>query len=118
MSAETQLNAALIAYAPLAAIVGQRIYPDALPEKCLYPAISYTREGTEPVLSIHGSAFGSFVTLSISAWAPTRTQADAAADAVEDALQAVGEQVIERTSGYDDTLNLYGAVQQVTLFID
>lgn len=116
MTPEAQLNTLLTAHAPLVALVGTRIHPDALPEKTQYPALTYSRGDTTAVPTIHGAGDAEFVKFEISVWAKTRTAADQAADAVKGALQAAGEMLDSRASGYDEQLGLYGAVLETTLF--
>jgi hypothetical protein len=48
MSAETELYAALSGAAGITALVGSRIYPDAIPEEVALPALVFSRQATEP----------------------------------------------------------------------
>ncbi len=119
MAAESTLYAMLSAHAGLAALVGSgdaaRIYPDALPEDCDYPAVVFSRASTEPIATIHGAVHGAFVTLAISAWGESRSSADAVADAIESALNAGGEIPQTRASAYDPEVGLYATSLDVTL---
>lgn len=122
MSAETTLYSTLSGHAGLTAIVGSgsstRIYPDALPEECEYPAVVFSRSATDPLATIHGAATQAFVTMAISAWGETRASADATADAVQDALLATGEVPMGRTGAYDPEAALFSASMEVTLLAD
>lgn len=117
MSAETLLRDVLAASAELAAVVGTRVYPDAMPEESPYPAVVYTRTGTEPIVTIDGTVHGAFVQLQVAAWATTRTAADDAADAVEIALQSGGDIPTARQGGFDPDTGLFAASMSVTLVI-
>lgn len=115
MSAESDLYATLSAYAPLTAIVGARIYPDAMPEEGAYPAVVYVRTATEPIATIHGGMAGEFATLQIGCWGNTRAAADAAAEAVIDALLVAGEVFSGRSAGFDPETGLYATTIDITL---
>lgn len=114
MSAESDLYASLNV-AGVTALVSSRIYPDMLPEGAAYPAVVYARTGTDPIDSISSMHFGDFVTFAVSVWGKTRTQADAAADAVEAALRSAGHQVVGRDAGADDQTGLVASTINVTL---
>lgn len=117
MSAESELYAALSAHAPLSALVSTRIYPNALPEGCAYPAVTYTRTATEPVVTIDGISHGAFCTFDVSGWGDSPDEAIAVGEAIAGALQAAGEAPNGRQSGYDEALGLDGVVVSVTLFV-
>lgn len=121
MSAETTLYGILAAAPSVTALVGSgaaaRIYPDAMPEDCAYPALVYVRAGTDPIVTIDGLKHGEFATLSVQAWANTRGDADAVADAVELALLAAGEIPADRQAAYDPEMGLFAASLAVTLFV-
>ena len=117
MSAESTLYAALSGHAPLTAIVGARIYPNAMPEEGAYPAVVYTRAGTEPVTTIDGARHAEFTRMQISTWANTRTAADAAGDAIEGALLAARELPEGRQGVFDAEIGLYATLIDVTLFV-
>lgn len=119
MSAEDNLFAALSAHAGLTAIVGAgsaaRIYPDALPEGCDYPAVVFSRSGTEPIATIDGTVHGAFVTVSVSCWGASRAEADSAADAAESALYAAGELPTARVGAFDPEVGLFATSMEVTM---
>lgn len=116
MSAEAAIYAALSGHAPLTALVGARIYPDAMPEETEYPAVVYSRAATEPIRTIHASAVvAAFIDVSVSCWGKTRTQADLVATNAIDALEAAGETWTGRASGYDAETDLYATVIEVNL---
>lgn len=89
MSAETELHAALAAYAPLTAVVADRIYPDFLAQEIPLPAVVYQRLETEYVVTIHdGVVHGSRVVLEVWCLHGTRIGAEGLADLVEGAIAA------------------------------
>jgi len=115
MSAETQLYAALSAYAGLSALVSTRIYPDVLPERAAYPAVVFSRERTVPIRSISNHYFGADVAMQIGCWAASRSAADAVAVAVAAALTAAGLAEQGRTAGYDPETDLYATVLELEI---
>ena len=116
MSAETEVYAALSGHAGLIAIVGTRIYPDVLPAESDYPSVVFSRETTSPIRSISNHYFGADVSLNVSAWGNTRTQADAAGAQVEAAFLVAGHIPRGKTSGYDPETDLYASVVEVEVF--
>ncbi|MFI0609115.1 MAG: DUF3168 domain-containing protein [Anaerolineae bacterium] len=113
MSAESDLYALLDAHVGLAAQVGERIYPDALPEDCTYPALVFARVGSETIVGISGQRFGEFVDFRIETWARTRLAADAAAIQVDTCLTAAGDPPSGRSAGFDPETGLYAAIIEV-----
>jgi len=117
MSAESQLFSILDADSGLAALVSDRIYPDAMPEETAYPAVIFTRTGGEPVSTIHSGHLGDFVDMSVQAWADSRSAAITVDDALTAALFAAGEVPDGATSLYDDETGLFGSERSVRLFV-
>lgn len=115
MSAESDLYDSLNVVG-VTSVVSTRIYPDVLPEGCVYPAIVYARSSTDPVDSIGGVHYGDFVSFSVSAWGKTRASADAAADAIESALRVSGHQVTGREAGYDQEVGLMASTVTTVVF--
>jgi len=107
MSSESDLYAALTARAGLTALVGTRIDPDAIPEGRALPAIVYQRASTTPVTTIGGVEVAEDVRFAITAWAETRTAADAVADQIAAAIATAGSPTADRTTGYDPECGLY-----------
>jgi hypothetical protein len=102
MSAETELYDALTEAAPVAALVGARVYPDLVPQEQVLPAIGYARLTTEPITTIHSSApVMERVTLEVACMASTRTGADALADVASVALGANGFRASDRRAEVD-----------------
>jgi hypothetical protein len=108
MSAKTDFYAVLDAAAGLAALIVDRIYPDAIPEGVDMPALVYsTRE--EPELLLDGSPAATRTIFSASAWGATRTSADAVAAAARDALRAAGYPIITSGEGFDPEIGAFAA---------
>ena len=90
--------------------------PDALPERTVYPAVVYSRTETQPIRSISGHYFGADVSLQVSCWSTTRTEADAVAVQAEQALQMAELMPTNRVSGYDEDTDLCASVIDVDVF--
>lgn len=116
-TAEEQLYAALSASTSLATVVGQRIWPDAIPEGRSLPAVVFSRTGTDPVISISGARICEDVQFQIVAWAETRADADAAAAAIESAVRTGGQVVSGRSANFDAEMGLFAATVEATWFI-
>jgi hypothetical protein len=115
MKPEETLAAWLSDYAPLAAEVSDRLYPDVAPEDAELPLLMYLRGGTEPLITIHGTVLGAQVTLQTQAWAETRSEAESIGDLVVAALASNGEPYISRDAVYDETTGNYGVTVDVTI---
>jgi hypothetical protein len=119
MTVESDFYTLLSGNAGVTARVGARIYPDVLPEECAYPAIVFarTRTDSEPYLGLSGQSFGADVDLSVGCWGNTRTEADAAADAVDAALPGSEFRRIGRDAAADPETGLLATVLTVTTFV-
>ena len=118
MSAETELYAALSADAPLAAVVGARIYPDFLAQEISLPAVVYQRAETEYVTTIHsGAVLGSRVTLEIWCLHTSRIGAEQLADLVEAAIAATFLPLDRRPEFAQETLT-FSTVVTVSVWPD
>lgn len=114
MSAETALIAVLEAAASVTAIVGQRIFPDIIPQDEDLPAIAYYRTDTEYVQTIHAAApAGSTAGLSVACVADSRAAADALADVVTTALGNGGFSAIGRQGSFDLETDMWATVLNV-----
>ncbi|MGL4480450.1 MAG: DUF3168 domain-containing protein [Aeromonas veronii] len=102
MSAESSLYAILTADAGVIALVGDRIYPDLIPEGKVAPYIGYERVATDPIATIHGTILGTDVGFVVACWADTRLQAEQVADAVATAMQAAGHVYTGRGAELDE----------------
>lgn len=91
MSAESDLHAALVAAAGVTDLVVNRIYKYIASPTAELPLIVYERTSSDPTVTIHGGPpIATEVIVSTSAWARTRAQADALADAIELAMAQTG----------------------------
>jgi hypothetical protein len=87
VSVESDVVASLLAHAPLATLVGQKVSPDKVLQDVTRPFIVYTVQRT-PHHTIDNACRTTLYTFTLQAWADNRTSADAVADAVEAALAA------------------------------
>lgn len=111
MSAETSVYAALTGAAGVTAVVGDRIYPDFLPQGKPLPAIVYARAETEYVTTIHSSVpVGSDVTMETWCFAKDRPAAEALATAAEHALGAAGIRPTARRPEFDSDTETFSSV--------
>lgn len=110
MIAENSLYSLLSAATGVTALVADRLYPDAMPEGCAYPAVVFSRTGTEPIPSISGQNFGGTVTLSIGCWAKTRTDVDAVALAISTAVAGTAFSQTGRDAGFDNETGLFATI--------
>ena len=117
MTAEAQLYAALSGRAGLTALVGTRIYPDALPENVPLPAVVFVRASTNPTYTICGVIVCEDVRLAITGWAKTRTEAEPVGDQIRLALEATGNQITDRSSGFDNDVGLFAVTIEFDMFI-
>ncbi len=113
MSAEANLYSALTARAALTALVSTRIFPDVIPEGCALPAIVYQRASTSPVTTIGNVTVAENIRFVITAWAETRTAADAVAVEIGQALAAAENPAGDRSTGFDQECGLYAATVDV-----
>lgn len=109
MSAESDLYTALSGWPGLAAVVGNRIYPDAIPENQALPAVVYVRASTAPTRTIGGLLVCEDIRFSLTAWAKSREAAAAVADQISAALEAAGNPAADRSGGYDEQVGLFAA---------
>lgn len=118
MSAETELYAALSGSAGLDALVSGRIYPDAIPEDQQLPALVFGRVSSDPVVTIDNVVLAEFARLNVTAWAATRTSAEACADAVCTALAAAGHPYVNRESGFDGETGSFAVTVDCSWFVN
>jgi hypothetical protein len=85
MNAEGAIRAAILASAPVTALVGTRVYPMMLPQAPTFPAIVYQRISTVPDMLVEGPGFAP-IRIQLSMWASTFDGARTLADAVVTAL--------------------------------
>lgn len=109
MSIETDFRDALLAHAPLTALVGDRVSQDAAPDGSLYPLVLFTVR-RDSVNALDGALLIDQAAISVQCWGETGASAAATADAVRGALDAVlmqrGAIQLDRSTATDDELNL------------
>ena len=115
MSVESEIRAALVAYAPLLAVVpAARISVDALPESTPMPYIAFSKQGEQRELGLGGAVLGIQTTMDLQCVADTRSQAIAVADLVRAALAAVGQPSASGSGAYDPELQVEVEVVSTT----
>lgn len=114
MSAETQAYTVLSGAAAVTAIVGTRIYPDAVPQEQAFPSVALLRTDTEYVTTIHsGVPLAAKVTLDVWCMAAGRKAAEDLADAVETALGGNSFNMAGRRPEFDEETNIHSTVLTV-----
>lgn len=113
MSAETDLRALLAADGAIAALVGQAISADRMEQGTARPFIVFSRITTVREKTLSGLVVGVLVTLTVQCWADTRVTAEAVADAVQTAIEAVFHTVSNREGVSDPDLDLEAALLTV-----
>lgn len=88
MSAAEELRAALIGYAPLVALVGQRVRFDVAHQDDDYPLLVLRQVGNEPTRGLDGSLHCRRESFQVESWGETRSQSAAVHTLVEEALDA------------------------------
>lgn len=116
MSAETSLYAALSAAPGVAALIGDRVYPDKIPAQVALPAVTYLRSDTEYTPTLHGTILpgSTRAVMDVACVAATRGSAEAVADAVLLACLGATHMVTGRSMQHDPETDLYA----VTLVVD
>lgn len=86
MSAADDLRAALLAHAPLTAMVQQRVRQDFGHESDDYPFVVFKQTGNEPIRGLDGSLHARAEDFQVESWGATRADSAALHALVEDAL--------------------------------
>ena len=86
MTIETGLRTHLIADAPVTALVVARIYPDILPQKPTYPALTFEIISDIPYRALAGDSSREVVRARIHCWAKTAAGRDDLSRKVRTAL--------------------------------
>lgn len=105
MSAADDYRAALLAHAPLAALVGTGVAENAVDKGTTVPYVVFTGQ-VERFGGLDGGQHCAKHTFRTQCWAASSAEASAVADAVTAAVEAAGETVLGRESGYDADLAL------------
>ena len=115
MSAESDLYAALTADVALAALVAERIYPDAIPQDEPLPAVAFVARA-EPEFGLDNTLLATRTVASIGCWGATRTSASAVAEAVKAVLVAQGLTWTGPESGFDPEVGAYSATIETDIW--
>ena len=87
-TAAADLRAALVAHAPLASVVGDRVRFDMGREGDPHPLVVLRQVADQPERGLDGSLHGRLETFEVESWADTRAQAASVHRLVEAALAA------------------------------
>jgi hypothetical protein len=123
MSVESDFVAAMVGYAPLAALVGTRVVPDKMGQAGARPFLVYVVKRT-PTYNLLGELQCTEHAFAAQVWADDRQSADAATDAMVAALAAAttleagGVPYDEREVVADHDLDLEGNEVTFTVFRD
>ncbi len=111
MSIESDFRAAMVAYAPLVALVGTRVALNAVPDGSAFPLVVYTALHDRTV-GLDNSLLADRCTLSVQCWADTAAAAAATADAVIAAVALAPASacavVLDRAGTFDPETSLDG----------
>ncbi len=120
MTTEADIVAALEGYGPLAALVGSRVYPLAIPESVTdSPALAYQQIAARRFLALDDGIDGKERTLyQFSSWHRTQETAIDVSREVGNALRAASFTAIfdSRHILYDEKTREYGAVLSVIVY--
>lgn len=117
MSAESKVYDALRSNGPLVAFVGTRIYPDAIAEGEVMPAIVFARTATEPIITIDGTIHADRVSMHVEVWAASRTEAEDICNAAINALLVAKLYYNNRGGGFDPEVGAYSATLDVDVWV-
>jgi hypothetical protein len=119
MSAETELNATLLAASAVTALVSTRIYPDFVPPEANLPCVAYSMTDVDPVMTIHSSQpVAETVVFEVVCMAATRSGATSLGDAVKAALYANGFTPVPPSRRWENDFEnqMFGTVLTVVKF--
>jgi hypothetical protein len=109
MSAESTVYDTLKNYAPLAAEVGLRIFPEVAAQGSDLPLVVYSKTQTEDFNALTGARMLTRNRFQVSGWDLTRDRAEQMIDLVVAALAASGVPVEGRSTAFDEDVGLHGA---------
>lgn len=119
------LRAWVLADAGVSALIGQRMYPDVLPQGAIFPAIRYFEVSLSPLYAHQGDLNLDTSRYQFDCYAATRPAARDLAAALRAALSGKktyqdgvtfrSTQLVNSLSGYDDALNAWRMVQDYQL---
>ena len=125
MLIEEALFSRLSGHAGLAALVGDRIYPQVLPQGGTFPALTYAKTKGERVQAMGGNPGIARVTFRVAAWSDVYSDAKDASAQVRDALERwsgteAGVTVLDsflgdELDGYDDETQRHQAALDVDI---
>lgn len=114
MSAESELRAALVAHAPLLAVVpSARISINAVDPEADRPYIAFSKQGVQRDLGLDSTVLGTISTIDVQCIGVNQEQCIAVAALVLAALAAAGQPSRQGSAGYDPDNDLPAEVVTV-----
>jgi hypothetical protein len=83
----SSLRTYLLAQAPLAALIGDRLYPVACPETATLPAVTYRRASGGHLHNLTSASGAAIPEFELVVWAETYEDADEVAEAIRQEMQ-------------------------------
>jgi hypothetical protein len=113
-----EIYTALSANAPVAALIGTRIYPLLMPESVLLPAIVYQTVATTPQNGFSGNHGLDNVRVQVDCWADSLPAAQALAAAVRPAMAVAPLYGLPLLAleDYDSTTQMYRVIQDFSIW--
>lgn len=117
MSPEVQVRNALLAHAPLLALMpAERISVDLVDADAPRPYIAFSKQGVQRDRSMSGQLLATITNIDVQCVGASRTNAIEVADLVVAALEAAGMPPDGGSAGYDPELDIEAEVVSVTVF--
>lgn len=114
---EQSIYTALTTGSPLPTSANTRVFPVLIPkESNAYPAISYQRVTSTPVVSLQGSSGLDNVRVQIDCWARTYKEVKALAAEVRLVMQSIGALPATDVDDYEPETKLYRVIMDFTMW--
>jgi hypothetical protein len=115
MIPEKKLQSSLLAAAPVAALVSNRVRMDLAEETDAMPYVVVMRDETGAMHTLSSAIDNPDVVFELHCWADTRLAAETLAGAVKDAVQAAGWSVTEHQGAFSREVGAHATVLKVVL---
>lgn len=114
---EETVYQALSTDSALTALVGARIYPEYLPEDCVYPAVVYGRTNTERLQTYCGTAGAAESLIEVLSIAKALTESRAVAAAVRAAMETIPQCTVGDDAGdHQRDMELHQVAAEFSIF--
>jgi hypothetical protein len=115
MIPEKKLQSALLAAAPVAALVGTRVRMDLAEETDAMPYVVCMRDDTGPMHTLSDVIDNPDVVFELHCWADTRLAAETLAGEVKAAVQVAGWSVTEHQGAFSREVGAHATILKVIL---